>query len=91
MASDFELSAMRQAITLSALGHGTTSLTSRVGCVILDRDGTVVGAGFHRRNGSRTLKHARSKRRETWLVAVRLPSRLSFATRSELRRRAVAS
>lgn len=55
---------MRQAITLSALGLGTMSLNPRVGRVILDRDGTVVGAGFHRCEGSRTLKHARSKRRE---------------------------
>ncbi|MGW5578889.1 bifunctional diaminohydroxyphosphoribosylaminopyrimidine deaminase/5-amino-6-(5-phosphoribosylamino)uracil reductase RibD [Micromonospora chokoriensis] len=51
MASDLELSAMRQAITLSALGLGTTSPNPPVGCVILDRHGTVVGAGFHRRKG----------------------------------------
>ncbi|MEH0933219.1 bifunctional diaminohydroxyphosphoribosylaminopyrimidine deaminase/5-amino-6-(5-phosphoribosylamino)uracil reductase RibD [Micromonospora sp. CPCC 205558] len=51
MASDLELSAMRQAITLSALGLGTTSPNPPVGCVILDRRGTVVGAGFHRRKG----------------------------------------
>ncbi|MET8089269.1 bifunctional diaminohydroxyphosphoribosylaminopyrimidine deaminase/5-amino-6-(5-phosphoribosylamino)uracil reductase RibD [Micromonospora sp. NPDC005220] len=51
MASDLELSAMRQAITLSALGLGTTSPNPPVGCVILDQHGTVVGAGFHRRKG----------------------------------------
>ncbi|MEV1073890.1 bifunctional diaminohydroxyphosphoribosylaminopyrimidine deaminase/5-amino-6-(5-phosphoribosylamino)uracil reductase RibD [Micromonospora parva] len=42
---------MRQAITLSALGLGTTSPNPPVGCVIVDRHGTVVGAGFHRRKG----------------------------------------
>ncbi|WP_084597842.1 bifunctional diaminohydroxyphosphoribosylaminopyrimidine deaminase/5-amino-6-(5-phosphoribosylamino)uracil reductase RibD [Micromonospora chokoriensis] len=51
MASDLELSAMRQAITLSALGVGTTSPNPPVGCVILDQHGAVVGAGFHRRKG----------------------------------------
>lgn len=30
---------MRRAITLSALGLGTTSLNPPVGCLILDRDG----------------------------------------------------
>ncbi|WP_073839320.1 bifunctional diaminohydroxyphosphoribosylaminopyrimidine deaminase/5-amino-6-(5-phosphoribosylamino)uracil reductase RibD [Micromonospora sp. CB01531] len=51
MASAVELAAMRQAITLSSLGLGTTSPNPPVGCVILDRHGTVVGAGFHRRKG----------------------------------------
>lgn len=51
MASDVELAAMRYAITLSALGLGTASPNPPVGCVILDRHGTVVGAGFHRRKG----------------------------------------
>jgi diaminohydroxyphosphoribosylaminopyrimidine deaminase / 5-amino-6-(5-phosphoribosylamino)uracil reductase len=51
MASEVELAAMRHAITLSALGLGTTSPNPPVGCVILDRHGTVVGAGFHRRKG----------------------------------------
>ncbi|MEU8370060.1 bifunctional diaminohydroxyphosphoribosylaminopyrimidine deaminase/5-amino-6-(5-phosphoribosylamino)uracil reductase RibD [Micromonospora tulbaghiae] len=51
MASDVELAAMRQAITLSSLGLGTTSPNPPVGCVILDRDGVTVGAGYHRRKG----------------------------------------
>ncbi|WP_244218793.1 bifunctional diaminohydroxyphosphoribosylaminopyrimidine deaminase/5-amino-6-(5-phosphoribosylamino)uracil reductase RibD [Micromonospora arida] len=42
---------MRQAITLSALGLGTTSPNPPVGCVILNQHGAVVGAGFHRRKG----------------------------------------
>jgi diaminohydroxyphosphoribosylaminopyrimidine deaminase/5-amino-6-(5-phosphoribosylamino)uracil reductase len=46
-----EISAMRQAIALSALGLGTTSPNPPVGCVILDRHGDRVGAGFHRRKG----------------------------------------
>ncbi|MGC3862307.1 bifunctional diaminohydroxyphosphoribosylaminopyrimidine deaminase/5-amino-6-(5-phosphoribosylamino)uracil reductase RibD [Micromonospora chersina] len=51
MASDTELTAMRQAITLSSFGLGTTSPNPPVGCVILDRDGVPVGAGYHRRKG----------------------------------------
>ena len=46
-----EIRAMRQAIALSALGRGTTSPNPPVGCVILDRHGDQVGAGFHRRKG----------------------------------------
>ncbi|MFI2652520.1 bifunctional diaminohydroxyphosphoribosylaminopyrimidine deaminase/5-amino-6-(5-phosphoribosylamino)uracil reductase RibD [Micromonospora fulviviridis] len=51
MASDTELTAMRQAITLSSFGLGTTSPNPPVGCVILDRHGVPVGAGYHRRKG----------------------------------------
>lgn len=46
-----EITAMRQAIALSALGLGTTSPNPPVGCVILDRHGDQVGTGFHRRKG----------------------------------------
>ncbi|MER7457308.1 bifunctional diaminohydroxyphosphoribosylaminopyrimidine deaminase/5-amino-6-(5-phosphoribosylamino)uracil reductase RibD [Micromonospora sp. NPDC126480] len=51
MASDVELAAMRQAITLSSFGLGTTSPNPPVGCVILDRHGATVGVGYHRRKG----------------------------------------
>jgi diaminohydroxyphosphoribosylaminopyrimidine deaminase / 5-amino-6-(5-phosphoribosylamino)uracil reductase len=51
MASDTEVAAMRQAITLSSFGLGTTSPNPPVGCVILDRHGVAVGAGYHRRKG----------------------------------------
>ncbi|MFI0797048.1 bifunctional diaminohydroxyphosphoribosylaminopyrimidine deaminase/5-amino-6-(5-phosphoribosylamino)uracil reductase RibD [Micromonospora rubida] len=51
MASETELTAMRQAIILSSLGLGTTSPNPQVGCVILDHHGTVAGAGFHLRKG----------------------------------------
>ncbi|MFI6163931.1 bifunctional diaminohydroxyphosphoribosylaminopyrimidine deaminase/5-amino-6-(5-phosphoribosylamino)uracil reductase RibD [Micromonospora haikouensis] len=51
MASDAEVAAMRQAITLSSFGLGTTSPNPPVGCVILDRHGVAVGAGYHRRKG----------------------------------------
>lgn len=51
MASDAELTAMRQAITLSSFGLGTTSPNPPVGCVILDRHGIAVGAGYHQRKG----------------------------------------
>ncbi|MFC4106092.1 bifunctional diaminohydroxyphosphoribosylaminopyrimidine deaminase/5-amino-6-(5-phosphoribosylamino)uracil reductase RibD [Micromonospora zhanjiangensis] len=39
--------AMRRAITLAARGLGTTSPNPVVGCVLLDRDGALVGEGFH--------------------------------------------
>ncbi|MFI7511735.1 bifunctional diaminohydroxyphosphoribosylaminopyrimidine deaminase/5-amino-6-(5-phosphoribosylamino)uracil reductase RibD [Micromonospora aurantiaca] len=51
MASDVELAAMRQAITLSSFGLGTTSPNPPVGCVILDRHDVTVGVGYHRRKG----------------------------------------
>jgi diaminohydroxyphosphoribosylaminopyrimidine deaminase/5-amino-6-(5-phosphoribosylamino)uracil reductase len=43
-----EIAAMQQAITISALGLGSTSPNPPVGCVILDQDGTPVGEGYHR-------------------------------------------
>jgi len=50
-ASDVELIAMRRAISLSALGLGSTSPNPPVGCVILDRQGRPVGEGYHQRKG----------------------------------------
>ncbi|HZN77884.1 MAG TPA: bifunctional diaminohydroxyphosphoribosylaminopyrimidine deaminase/5-amino-6-(5-phosphoribosylamino)uracil reductase RibD [Micromonosporaceae bacterium] len=47
MASTAEDDAMRRAIALAARGLGTTSPNPVVGCVILDKDGRVVGEGFH--------------------------------------------
>lgn len=46
-----ELEAMRRAIVVSAQGLGSASPNPAVGCVILDRDGRVVGEGFHLRKG----------------------------------------
>jgi diaminohydroxyphosphoribosylaminopyrimidine deaminase/5-amino-6-(5-phosphoribosylamino)uracil reductase len=51
MATVVEIAAMRRAIALAALGLGTTSPNPPVGCVILGRDGRVVGEGFHERKG----------------------------------------
>jgi diaminohydroxyphosphoribosylaminopyrimidine deaminase/5-amino-6-(5-phosphoribosylamino)uracil reductase len=42
---------MRRAISLSALGFGTTSPNPPVGCVILGTDGQIVGQGYHERKG----------------------------------------
>ncbi|MEU1667653.1 bifunctional diaminohydroxyphosphoribosylaminopyrimidine deaminase/5-amino-6-(5-phosphoribosylamino)uracil reductase RibD [Streptomyces sparsogenes] len=42
---------MRRAIAISAQGLGTTSPNPPVGCVILDRDGVLVGEGYHLRKG----------------------------------------
>lgn len=43
--------AMRRALTLAALGLGSTSPNPVVGCVILDASGQLAGEGFHRRAG----------------------------------------
>ncbi|MGH3886719.1 MAG: bifunctional diaminohydroxyphosphoribosylaminopyrimidine deaminase/5-amino-6-(5-phosphoribosylamino)uracil reductase RibD [Pseudonocardiaceae bacterium] len=51
MATPHELAAIRRAIALSAFGLGTTSPNPPVGCVILDRDGQLVGQDYHRRKG----------------------------------------
>lgn len=42
-----EDAAMLRAISLAARGLGSTSPNPVVGCVILDRDGEIVGEGFH--------------------------------------------
>lgn len=47
MASQAEIAAMGRAVELAARGLGTTSPNPVVGCVILDKDGRVVGEGFH--------------------------------------------
>lgn len=47
MATPTEDEAMRRAIELAARGLGTTSPNPVVGCVLLDRAGSVVGEGFH--------------------------------------------
>jgi diaminohydroxyphosphoribosylaminopyrimidine deaminase/5-amino-6-(5-phosphoribosylamino)uracil reductase len=51
MASRAEIAAMRYAISLSALGLGTTSPNPPVGCVVLDRNDQVAGTGYHVRKG----------------------------------------
>ncbi len=51
MATVAEMAAMRRAIALSAAGIGTTSPNPPVGCVLLGRDGRVVGEGYHARKG----------------------------------------
>lgn len=51
MASALEHDAMRRAIVLSAFGLGTTSPNPPVGCVILDKNGRIVGEGYHERKG----------------------------------------
>jgi diaminohydroxyphosphoribosylaminopyrimidine deaminase / 5-amino-6-(5-phosphoribosylamino)uracil reductase len=51
MATQIELSTMRRAIALSALGLGTCSPNPPVGCVILDSQGHIVGQGYHQRKG----------------------------------------
>jgi len=45
------IAAMRQAIVLAKRGMTTTTPNPRVGCVLIDDSGRVIGAGFHRRAG----------------------------------------
>jgi diaminohydroxyphosphoribosylaminopyrimidine deaminase/5-amino-6-(5-phosphoribosylamino)uracil reductase len=42
---------MRRAARLAVRGHGHVEPNPMVGCVVLDRDGAMVGWGFHRRIG----------------------------------------
>lgn len=51
MASDIEIAAMRRALALAAT-VGRTHPNPRVGAVVLDASGDVVGHGFHRGPGS---------------------------------------
>jgi diaminohydroxyphosphoribosylaminopyrimidine deaminase/5-amino-6-(5-phosphoribosylamino)uracil reductase len=44
---------MQRALQLAALGRGQTSPNPLVGCVLLDRHGSLVGEGFHARAGER--------------------------------------
>lgn len=50
--SDAERSAMRRALQLAATPGVPLGPNPRVGCVILDADGTTLGEGFHRGAGS---------------------------------------
>lgn len=49
-ASDVEVGAMRRALELAA--RGPLGPNPRVGCVLLDRDGAVLGEGWHRGAGT---------------------------------------
>jgi len=51
VASDAERSTLWRAVTLSARALGTTHPNPPVGCVVLDRDGAVVGEGWTRPPG----------------------------------------
>lgn len=50
-ANEHELAAMRRAISLAALGLGSTSPNPVVGCVIVDASGETVGEGYHQHAG----------------------------------------
>jgi len=43
---------MRRAIDLAERGGGATAPNPMVGCVIADREGTILGEGFHARSGA---------------------------------------
>jgi diaminohydroxyphosphoribosylaminopyrimidine deaminase / 5-amino-6-(5-phosphoribosylamino)uracil reductase len=51
MAQEIEVTAMRQAIELAALGRPTTLPNPVVGCVILRPDGSTAGTGWHHHPG----------------------------------------
>ncbi|MBT4529960.1 MAG: bifunctional diaminohydroxyphosphoribosylaminopyrimidine deaminase/5-amino-6-(5-phosphoribosylamino)uracil reductase RibD [Phycisphaerae bacterium] len=46
-----ELSLVHQAIKLAEQGHGTAEPNPLVGCIITDRNGVVIGEGFHENFG----------------------------------------
>lgn len=50
-AATTDANAMRRAVALAARGLGSTSPNPVVGCVVLDADGQLAGAGFHQRAG----------------------------------------
>ena len=52
MASTGEVDAMRRALVLAATATVRPGANPRVGCVLLSRDGEVVGEGFHRGAGT---------------------------------------
>ena len=59
---------MRLAARLAVRGHGHVEPNPMVGCVVLDRDGAMVGWGYHRRIGGahaevEALKRAGAKAR----------------------------
>lgn len=52
MASPAEVAAMRRALTLAATPGVPRGPNPRVGCVLVDADGTTVAEGYHRGSGS---------------------------------------
>lgn len=53
---------MRRALELAARGLGRTRPNPAVGCVILDKEGLVVGEGFHPRAGEPHAEVRRDRR-----------------------------
>ena len=49
--SEFDQQIMQRALDLAARGLHTTTPNPRVGCVIVDSNGKVIGEGFHRQAG----------------------------------------
>lgn len=69
---------MRRALQLAALGSGRTSPNPLVGAVVLDREGRLVGEGFHARAGEPhaevgALRQAGERAREGTLVVTLEP------------------
>jgi diaminohydroxyphosphoribosylaminopyrimidine deaminase / 5-amino-6-(5-phosphoribosylamino)uracil reductase len=78
MAAAAEIAAMRRAIAISAAGLGTTSPNPPVGCILLDRQGRIVGEGFHERKGeahaeAQALEAAQDSAREATAVVTLEP------------------
>jgi diaminohydroxyphosphoribosylaminopyrimidine deaminase / 5-amino-6-(5-phosphoribosylamino)uracil reductase len=51
MAVDKDFSLLNQAARLAVLGHGTAEPNPMVGCIITNKDGDIVGEGFHEKCG----------------------------------------
>jgi diaminohydroxyphosphoribosylaminopyrimidine deaminase/5-amino-6-(5-phosphoribosylamino)uracil reductase len=69
---------MRRALQLAALGNGRTSPNPLVGAVVLDREGRLVGEGFHARAGEPhaevgALRQAGERARQGTLVVTLEP------------------
>lgn len=51
MTTEFDISLLHQAARLAVKGHGTVEPNPMVGCIITNKDGEIVGEGFHEKFG----------------------------------------
>ena len=51
MATELDISMLHQAARLAANGHGTAEPNPMVGCIITDKEGNIIGEGYHEKYG----------------------------------------
>ena len=51
MATELDISMLHQAARLAVMGHGAAEPNPMVGCIIANREGNIVGEGFHEKCG----------------------------------------